>query len=510
MKIYQYGDNVDTDVIIPARFLNESDPAALAKHCMEDIDPAFAGTVKPGDLIIAGENFGCGSSREHAPLAIKASGIGAVVAKSFARIFFRNAVNTGLTILECPAAVDAIGENADVKVDTVTGTVAVDGVAFKAQPIPPFIHEIIRAGGLLASLAADQKKTASYDIVLLPGDGIGPEITQAARTVMERAAELYGFGLRFTEQLIGGRALDTCGLPLPHETLESCKRSDAVFLGAVGGPQWDNAPVRPEKGLLELREGLNLYNNLRPVKLWNRLAGRRRITAGDWEDYLIVRELTGGLYFGAKGRRPGGSEAYDTCVYSAEEIDRILRFAFEAANQRRKKLTSVDKANVLETSRLWRERAELMSEAFPDVELAHMLVDNAAMQIILNPAQFDVIVTENTFGDILSDEAGAAAGSVGLMPSASLGGRGTPGVFEPIHGSAPELAGKDAANPLASILSAAMLLRYGLDEPKAADAIERAVGEALDGGARTADIAEAGENVIGTKEMTRRVLDALR
>lgn len=347
----------------------------------------------------------------------------------------------------------------------------------------------------------------TYEIALLPGDGIGPEIVGAAKSVLERVSEKFGFTLRFTELLIGGCALDTCGNPLPNATLDACKQSHAVLLGAVGGPMWDNAPVRPEKGLLDIRKGLGLYNNIRPVKLWKQLASRRRITDGDWEDYIIIRELTGGLYFGEKGNN--GAKAFDTCVYDITEIDRILRFAFEASLTRRKRVMSVDKANVLETSRLWRARADLISKEYPEVTLEHMLVDNAAMQIILRPGQFDVMVTENTFGDILSDEAGAASGSIGMMPSASLGEKGKPGVFEPIHGSAPDIAGKGIANPLATILSTAMLLRYGLDESDAADSIEAAVGKVLDSGARCGDIAQPGEPVIGTTEMTNLVLDAI-
>jgi len=350
-------------------------------------------------------------------------------------------------------------------------------------------------------------------IVALPGDGIGPEIVAATRRLL---GELGRF--EFEEHPIGGASIDELGTPLSDDVLESCRRSDAVLLGAVGGPRWDStdpAAPRPEQGLLGLRKGLDLYANLRPVKpipaLIDASPLRPERIAGT--DLLVVRELTGGIYFGAKRR--DDDTALDECVYTTAEIERIAETAFDAARRRgapgrRPRVTSVDKANVLETSRLWREVISAMAESIDDVELDHLLVDNAAMQLVSDPARFDVIVTENMFGDILSDEAAMLTGSLGMLPSASLGDDG-PGVFEPVHGSAPDIAGQGVANPLATFLSAAMMLRHGLGETPAAERIETAVERALDDGLRTADLhtGAEGERQVGTEEMTDAVIAAL-
>lgn len=363
----------------------------------------------------------------------------------------------------------------------------------------------------------------SFRIAVLSGDGIGPEIVAQAVHVLEATAVRYGISVELEEGLVGGIAYDATGHPLPAETLELCKRSDAVLLGAVGGPKWDDvqpASLRPEVGaLLPLRRELGLFANLRPAKLFPALASvsslRHDIVAGGL-DILVVRELTGGIYFGQpKGRSADGMTATDTCVYSRAEIERIAVVGFEAARKRGHRLCSVDKANVLETSRFWREVVIEVSARYPDVELSHMLVDNCAMQLVRNPRQFDVIVTENMFGDILSDEASMLTGSLGMLPSASLGstptsgGVGTFGLYEPIHGSAPDIAGKEIANPLATILSVAMLFRHSLGSETAALAIEAAVASVLDQGHRTADIAEAGATSLGTTEMGKRVLKSL-
>jgi 3-isopropylmalate dehydrogenase len=347
-------------------------------------------------------------------------------------------------------------------------------------------------------------------LAVLPGDGIGPEVTAAAVRVLGAIGD---FEVR--EHPIGGASIDAHGAPLTDEVLAACADADAVLLGAVGGPRWettDPAAPRPEQGLLGLRSGLGLYANLRPVHASPALAGasplREEVVAGT--DLLVVRELTGGLYFGDRGR--DGARAYDTCVYSAEEIERIARVAFESAARRggeRPRVSSVDKANVLETSRLWREVVESVARRHPDVELEHVLVDNAAMQLLANPSRFDVILTENMFGDILSDEAAMITGSLGMLPSASLGDRG-PGLFEPVHGSAPEIAGRGTANPLAAILSAAMMLRHGLDRPADAERVEAAVEAALGRGLRTGDLVEAGTGGVGTEKMTEAVLAGLR
>ena len=345
-----------------------------------------------------------------------------------------------------------------------------------------------------------------YNIAVIRGDGIGPEIVEEGIRALNAAAKRYGFSLNYSEVLMGGCAIDEHGTPLPQDTISTCKASDAALLGAVGGPKWETLPghLRPEAGLLGIRAALGLYANLRPAVLFDPLKDacplKPEIVANGL-DILMVRELTGGIYFGERGRSAGehGEEAYDTERYSVLEVERIGRIGFEAARKRGKKLTSVDKANVLESSRLWRETMHKLAKEYPDVAYDDMLVDNCAMQLVRNPARFDVVVTSNMFGDILSDEASMITGSIGMLPSASLG-KGTLGLYEPIHGSAPDIAGTGAANPLATILSAAMLLRYSLNQPEAADAIERAVQRTLEEGWRTADIA-AGKPAVGTREM---------
>ena len=363
----------------------------------------------------------------------------------------------------------------------------------------------------------------TYTIAVLPGDGIGPEIVSEAVRVLNTAAGVFGFSVQTTEGLIGGAAYDVTGHPLPPETLEMCRQSDAILLGAVGGPKWDAVqPVslRPEVGaLLPLRKELGLFANLRPAILFPALAGVSSLRAdivGKGLDLLVVRELTGGMYFGLpKGRDPDGQRAVDTCVYTRTEIERIARVGFVAAQSRDKKLCSVDKANVLDTSRLWRDVVIEVAGDYPDIELSHMLVDNCAMQLVRNPRQFDVIVTENMFGDILSDEASMLTGSLGMLPSASLGeaaprsGSGKFGLYEPIHGSAPDIAGKGIANPLATIMSVALMLRHSFGLSAAAAGIEKAVAQVLAEGHRTADIALAGEQAIGTAAMANHVIEAL-
>ena len=351
----------------------------------------------------------------------------------------------------------------------------------------------------------------SAKIAVLPGDGIGPEVVAEALKVLRAVAERFGQSFTTTEGLIGGIALDTANNPLPDETLATCRASDAVLLGAVGGPQWDNpgAAQRPEQGLLAIRKGLGLFANLRPVRAYPSLLAaaplRPDIIRG--VDMVVVRELTGGLYFGQHGRseHPSGEQAFDTMIYSTGEVERITRFAARLAQQRGGRLTSVDKANVLESSRLWRSTVtRVMQQEFPDVTLDHILVDAAAMYLIQNPRRFDVVVTENMFGDILTDEASVLAGSMGLLPSASIGDGG-PGLYEPIHGSAPDIAGRGIANPLGTILCVAMMCRLSLGWADAANCIEAAVDSVLAGGVRTIDIAQHGEASIGTAEMGDRI-----
>ena len=350
------------------------------------------------------------------------------------------------------------------------------------------------------------------NIVVLPGDGIGPEITAVAVDVLKAVATRFGHSFSFSEHDIGGIAIDKHGEPLPAATLEACSKADAVLLGAVGGPKWSdpNAKVRPEQGLLAIRKALGLFANLRPVRTHPAALNASPIKPELLKDvdFVVVRELTGGIYFGDKTR--DADSASDLCRYTVVEIERVLRSAFRLAQQRRGKLTSVDKANVLETSRLWRDiAARIGREEFPDVELEHQLVDSMAMHLIAKPRVYDVIVTENMFGDILTDEASMLAGSLGLLPSASLGEQGKVGIYEPIHGSAPDIAGKGIANPYATILSAAMLLRHSLGLEAEAAAIEQAVTAALDGGHFTADLAAQGQ-ALSTQQAGAAVLAQLK
>lgn len=354
------------------------------------------------------------------------------------------------------------------------------------------------------------ERSMKAHIVVLPGDGIGPEVTTAAVSVLQAVAQRYGHEFSFSEHAIGGAAIDVTGEPLPQTTLDAARKADAVLLGAVGGPKWSDpkAKVRPEQGLLAIRKALGLYANLRPVTPHPATLGASPIKPHllNGVDLVVVRELTGGIYFGDKTR--DAQNASDLCSYSVAEVERVVRRACTLARARRGKVTSVDKANVLETSRLWRETAErVVREEFPDIELEHQLVDSMAMHLLAKPREYDVIVTENMFGDILTDEASMLAGSLGLLPSASLG-EGKVGLYEPIHGSAPDIAGKSIANPYATILSAALLLRHSLGLEQEAACIEHAVGKALDAGVLTADIAPDGRGV-RTAEATRAVLDQL-
>ncbi len=334
----------------------------------------------------------------------------------------------------------------------------------------------------------------SFKIAVLKGDGIGPAVVNEAIKVLETVSKLQNFSFELTEGLIGGSAYDVCGTPLPDETIQVCKNSDAALLGAVGGPKWDSLPgnLRPETGLLGIRKALGLYANIRPAVLFSPLSDacplKPEIMA-DGIDITVVRELTGGIYFGERGnsKGPNGIEAFDTERYSETEISRIAHVAFNIAETRKKRVCSIDKANVLETSKLWRAVVEDVSKSYPNVKLTHMLVDNAAMQLVRKPSQFDVILCSNMFGDILSDEAAMITGSIGILPSSSVGD-GTFGLYEPIHGSAPDIAGLNRANPIATILSLAMLLKYSLNLPKAAECIEKSVENVLKHGFRTADL----------------------
>ena len=353
-----------------------------------------------------------------------------------------------------------------------------------------------------------------HQVTLIPGDGIGPEIVDSAVAVLKKIGEKYSHTFNFSEYLMGGCAYDATGNPLPDETVKGCLESDSVILGAVGGPKWDTLPghLRPEHALLGIRAALGLYTNLRPAKLYPALKEAcplREEVAAKGFDLLMIRELTGGIYFGERGRREGknGPEAYDTECYSKMEIERIARVAFNSARLRNKNVISIDKANVLESSRLWREVVHEVAKEYPDVTCTDMLVDNAAMQLIKNPQQFDVVVTSNMFGDILSDESSQITGSIGMLASASLGD-GKRGLYEPIHGSAPDIAGKGIANPIATVLSAAMMLRFSFGLEKEADDIENAVNSVLNDGFRTADIVGTSKvTPLTTAQMTEKILE---
>ncbi|MDO7907420.1 3-isopropylmalate dehydrogenase [Paenibacillus sp. JX-17] len=351
-------------------------------------------------------------------------------------------------------------------------------------------------------------------IAVIAGDGIGPEVVAEAEKVMKRVEEVFGYAFETEHARFGGIAIDEDGTPLPEETLRICKSADAVLLGAVGGPKWDSNPkeLRPETGLLAIRKELGLFSNLRPAVVFDCLkdASTLKPEVLEGTDLMVVRELTGGIYFGEKFRREGqhGQEAVDTCVYNETEVERIVRQAFEVAGKRRKKLASVDKANVLETSRLWREVVNRIAPEYPEIEVEHVLVDNCAMQLLRRPASFDVIVTENMFGDILSDEAAMLTGSIGMLSSASLG-EGSFGLYEPVHGSAPDIAGQQLANPIATILSLALMFRMTFGYSDAADAIEKAVAEVLDAGHRTSDIAVDKSTAIETSAMGDLIVSAI-
>ena len=352
-------------------------------------------------------------------------------------------------------------------------------------------------------------------IAVIRGDGIGPEIVGETLGVLDAVAARFGHTFTYREAPMGGCAIDQFGVPLPDSSLETCLKSDSVLLGAVGGPKWDDQPSanRPERGLLKLREAMGLYTNVRPARMFSDLSAACPLRSDIAErgiDFVVVRELIGGMYFGrhATAEVDGELRAEDICSYSEHEIRRVAHVAFQMARKRRGRVTSIDKANVLDTSRLWRKTVTAVAEAYPDVELLHMYVDNAAMQIVRDPSQFDVIVTENLFGDILSDEASQITGSIGMIPSSSMG-EGTRGMYEPIHGSAPDIAGQDRANPIGTVLAAAMMLRYSFDMDKEANAVEAAVDAVLKEGWRCGDIMQGGGKPVGCREMGRLIRERI-
>ena len=519
--------DVDTDQIIPARFLKATTREGFGENLFCDWRYDAAGHPKAdfvlnnpryhGQILVAGKNFGCGSSREHAAWALYDHGFRVVVSSFFADIFRANALNNGLLPVQVSEALlqkILVTIEADPKtecsVDLETQTFTVLGHDVETTfEIDPFRKNCMIHGyddlDYLLSLRSEisefeQQPKAVFQVAVLPGDGIGPEVTEQAIRTLDAVAGRFGYAFRYTYADVGAIAIDRHGDPLPEATLEVCRAADVVLFGAIGHPKYDNDPtakVRPEQGLLRLRKSLGLFANIRPVTLYPTLAHLSPLRPEKVQgvDCVIFRELTGGIYFGKKGREADGS-AYDHCCYTAAEITRIAHLAFQAAQNRRKKVTLVDKANVLETSRLWRETVQALAPLYPDVSLDWMYVDNAAMQLIQYPAHFDVILTENMFGDILSDEASVLVGSMGLLPSASVGAQTA--LFEPIHGSYPQAAGKNIANPVAAILSAAMLLDH-LGLHTAADTVRLAVRQTLESGAGTADL--GAKNVKSCTEM---------
>ena len=526
--------NIDTDQIIPARFLTTTTREGLGAHLFADWRYDGAGAARPEfvlnrpeargcQVLVAGRNIGCGSSREHAPWALLDYGFRAVVSTEIADIFRSNSLKNGLLPVVVDEATHAwLVEHpgAEVEIDLPATAAAPARRSRRHLPgrgVRALLPDERRRRARLPAAAGRrhrrlrEARSMKARIAVLGGDGIGPEVTAEAVRVLQAVAARHGHEFEFVEALVGGAAIDASGSPLPPRTIDACRTSAAVLLGAVGGPQWSDpaARVRPEQGLLELRRTLGVFANLRPVRTQPCLldASPLRPEVIRDVDIMVVRELTGGIYFGRKSRT--AYEAEDVCSYSATEIERVTRVAGRLAMGRRRHIVSVDKANVLETSRLWRSVVErVLGEEFPEVRFEHMLVDAAAMHLLRRPASFDVLLTENMFGDILTDEASMLAGSLGLLPSASLGETSV-GLYEPIHGSAPDIAGRGIANPLGTILSAAMLLRHSLGLEREAAAVEAAVGDALAAGLRTADIAPAGAASVGSRAAGDAVIERL-
>lgn len=540
---YVVRQNIDTDQIIPAEYLTlvptiPDEYQKLGAYALIGLpdDQYPTRFVEEGKtktqfpVVVAGRNFGCGSSREHAPIAMGAAGCKIVLAESYARIFFRNCVATGELIpceLEEPLA-DKLQTGDEISVDLEKEEVTTPHGVVKIKPLGEIkpvidaggIFEFARQSGMVPTIAVgwSARSEESYRIAVLPGDGIGPEVMEAALPIVARAADKHGFQLEIQEELVGGAAIDAKGTALPDETLMLCDEADAILFGSVGGPKWEQLPPneQPERAaLLPLRKEYGLYANLRPGVCYPQLihaSPLKNSLIPDGFDVLVVRELTGGIYFGKpKTTRtlPGGvKQAVDTLVYTDKEIERIAHVAFKAAQLRGKRVTLVDKANVLESSVLWREVVTRVAKDHSNVELDFVYVDNAAMQVCRNPGQYDVLLCENMFGDIISDELAAVTGSLGLLPSASLA-EGTFGMYEPSGGSAPDIAGQGIANPIAQILSGAMMLRYSCGHEDAARDIENAVGKALEDGFRTADIHTEGTNKVGTRAMAEAISERL-
>ncbi|MEM1059919.1 MAG: 3-isopropylmalate dehydrogenase [Verrucomicrobiota bacterium] len=541
---YVVRQNIDTDQIIPAQYLTlvptiPEEYEKLGAYALIGLpdDQYPVRYVEEGknktefEIVVAGRNFGCGSSREHAPIALGAAGCQVVLAESYARIFFRNCVATGELIpceLEEPLA-DKLQTGDSISVDLEKEEVTTPHGKVKIKPLGEIkpvidaggIFEFARQSGMVPTVGVGwaARSDKKHRIAVLPGDGIGPEVMEAALPVITLAAEKHGVQLEIQEELVGGAAIDAKGTALPDETLMLCDEADAILFGSVGGPKWEQLPPheQPERAaLLPLRKEYGLYANLRPAVCYPQLTHASPLKESilrDGFDVMVVRELTGGIYFGKPKETttlPGGKRrAIDTLVYTESEIERIAHVACKAAQLRHKRVTLVDKANVLESSVLWREVVTRVVRDHPDVTLDYVYVDNAAMQVVRDPSQYDVLLCENMFGDIISDELAAVAGSLGLLPSASINDDSF-GLYEPSGGSAPDIAGQGVANPIAQILSGALMLRYSCSLPEAAADLERAVGRALEDGFRTADIYTEGTNRVGTHAMAEAITDRLK
>lgn len=518
-------NNIDTDQIIPARFLKTTSRDSFAEKVFydrrfnSDGSPKrdFALNCQKGGILVAGENFGCGSSREHAAWALYDYGFRAVIAPSFADIFKNNALNNALLPIVVESdfynrIVDILSTapNTKIEINLIDCTVEVCGVKRKFE-INPYKRECLINSYSDVDYIIANNKPQQKTIAVLPGDGIGPEVIEQAVKVAEAVNSKFPQKVNFKYGIIGAAAIDKCNDPYPDETHQLCTKCDAILFGALGDPKYSpNAKIRPEQGLLKMRKQLGLFANIRPLKPFNALLNasplKREVIAST--DMVVVRELTGGLYFGTpRGRSESNDYAFDTCSYSREEISRIARIGFNLAMQRRNKLTLVDKANVLATSRLWRETVtEIQNREYPNVSLDFMYVDNAAMRLVMEPAYFDVLLTENLFGDILSDLCGAIGGSIGLMPSASLGADNK--LFEPIHGSFPQAKGLNIANPIATILSLAMLYENAFGALREAAAIRSACRAAVENGVGTPDLFP--KTAIGTKEVGDYISNIVR
>lgn len=517
-------NNIDTDQLIPKQYLKSIEKSGFGKYLFDEwrynsnrSDNMNFNLNKPeykkGSILVTGENFGCGSSREHAAWALEDYGIHVIIAGSYSDIFYMNWLNNGhlpiiLSKEEREELANLSGDE-EITIDLENNKIITKTKEYSFNLEESWREKLLKGlDSIGVTLEYEDKiidfeKEKGYSIAVLKGDGIGPEIVDEAIKVLKAIGKKFGHLFTFERGYLGGESIDRYGVPLSSETIEICKNSDAVLLGAVGGPKWDKIEpkLRPEMGLLQIRKELELYCNLRPAVLFEALKNSSPLKneiINDGLDIMVVRELTGGLYFGEKYRDE--EKAYDVLSYTKTEIERITKKAFEIAKIRDKKLISVDKRNVLDTSKLWRDTVEEIAKDYPEVSIEHMYVDNAAMQLIANPNQFDVILTENTFGDILSDEASMLTGSIGMLPSASLGDRYS-NLYEPSHGSAPDIAGQGIANPIATILSVAMMLKYSFNLITEGETIEKAIENVLNKGYRTPDIYKEGDIKVGTKEM---------